>query len=114
MALCSLDQVVAHVGVGNADKQFRPFPGGFTLQVDHAVFRNNILHDRPGNRHDGAGRQSRHDSRLYFTFFVFLRGREADKSLSTLGVISAVDIVELSARTGNLPNARRFRANLTV
>ena len=80
MALCSLDQVVAHVGVGNADKQFRPFPGGFTLQVDHAVFRNNILHDRPGNRHDGAGRKVgtiRDFISPFLFFFVAVRQTKA-------------------------------------
>ena len=114
LVLGSLDQVLAHIGVGNADKQFRPFPGGFTLQVHHAVFRNDILHDRSGNRHNGTGCQNRYNARLDLAFFVFLRRRKTDESLSPLGMVGAVNIIELSTRAGNLSDARRFRANLTV
>ena len=43
-----LHKLVAEIRVGDADQRLRTLPGGQALQVDHAVFRDDVMYTGPG------------------------------------------------------------------
>ena len=78
------NQLFAEIGMRNGDQRLGTLPGRKSLQVDHAVFGNNIV--RAGARvgADGAGGKRGNDTALYAAVFAGDSGRHADKALSTV------------------------------
>ena len=60
-----LHKLVAEIRVGDADQRLRTLPGGQALQVDHAVFRYDVMYTGPGVGSDGAGGQGGNDAALH-------------------------------------------------
>ena len=92
-----LHKLVAEIRVGDADQRLRTLPGGQALQVDHAVFRDDVMYTGPGVGSDGAGGQGGNDAALHAAVLAGDGGGHANKTLAALGQVRAHHEIQLPA-----------------
>ena len=107
------DELLAEVGMRDADERLGTLPGGKTLEVDHAVLGDDVV--RAGARvgADGAGRQRGNDAALDRAVLAGDGRGHADEALAALGEVSAHGKVELAARAGDVLDAGGLGIHLT-
>ena len=82
--------------MGDGDEGFGALGNGFSLQVDDAVFGDDVHHVGARRGDDVAGREVKHDAAAALALLA-IRGGEADKRFASLGRIGAADELQLSA-----------------
>ena len=107
------DELLAEVGMRDADERLGTLPGRKALEVDHAILGDDVV--RAGARvgADGAGRQRGNDAALDRAVLARDGRGHADEALAALGEVRAHRKVELAARAGDVLDARGLRVHLT-
>ena len=91
--------------MGNGGHGLGPLAQGQAGQAHHAILRGNILYHGPGSGdHTAAGNQGDNVG-LAHSVLGHPGGVKADKALSALGAVSALQEVHLAADAGQLPVA---------
>ncbi len=95
--LSLFDQFIAERGVSDADKRFGPFPCGFALELDYAVFSGYVLYNRARNSHNRTGLKGGHDPGAYVATLVSEGGVDAYNPLAPSRIKCTEDEVKLAA-----------------
>ena len=113
LVLGGADEVVAVVGVGDADEHLGPLPGGAAGQVDGAVFGDDVIALAAGVGDDLAVEVGE-DAGAAPAFFVHVGGVHADKGLAAAGHGGAGQVVQLAAGPADVAEAGALGVDLSV
>src|SRR5580700_835522 len=99
--------------MGESDERFGAFGDGLSLEIDHAIFGDDIHDVGARGGHDVALREVEHDPAAALAALV-IGGGEANKRLAALRGIGAAHELQLPTSTADVAMAVRFGGGLSL